>query len=359
MEKNLVRQTYTNPALEAFISATFGVVQEKAKVSGESLALKNLPPQNGDHMDFFEEYHEQHQSLIHSVNTELSFETTRYNAVSGKENAEKEIHALHVKKSKATDKLIECENRVKNMHPSPRTKKTFLMWLWIAVGVLCLAEGIFTVPILQIFGLNFLEALIFGIIFGSVLSIYAHSIPWLVSLGKTVWQRWAIIAGLFILTFAFFFFLGSMRANYLMDSMKTEGATVNFSAWPFALASILLLLTAMTLPILYYPSDEEKRVRVQYEEAIKEKELWDKEIAKIEGEITEQGAKKDTLLISSAAIIEYGQSLEHRIISHARLCFSLFKKHNLMHRTDGIKPDSFREYPFAFATFFNLQLQRV
>ena len=359
MTSAIIKHTYTNPALEALLSATFGMVQEKAKASGETLAFKNLPPQNGDHMDFFEEYHEQHQSLIHTVNTELNFETTRYNAVQGKENAEKDIQALHAKKSKAADKLIECESRVKNIHPSPRTRKTFLMWLWIAIGVLCLAEGIFTIPILQIFGLNFLEALILGIIFGGVLSIYAHSIPWLVSLGKTVWQRRAIIAGLFVLTFAFFFFLGSMRANYLMDSMKTDGATVNFSAWPFALASILLLLTAMTLPILYYPSDEEKRVRLQYEEAIKEKEVWDKEIARIESEITGLGAKKDTLLVSSAAIIEYGQSLEHRIISHAKLCFSLFKKHNLMHRTDGIKPDCFREYPFAFTTYFNLQLQKA
>jgi hypothetical protein len=351
-----MKTNYENQNLEESIYSSLNELLQKAEAKFQAIGARNYPMlENDSYAAYFEDIHLEHQKLIDKINSFLHPKVAYMQAAQATQKANRENHTVTNKVLPLKSRLIEVVNGLKAFQLSPKTKLATKLLIGTAIAIICCADGIFNTPTFLAWGLVFYEALALGVIFGGVLTLYAHIIPWIISLGKTIWQKRLIVAGLVILTFGMFWYLGEMRADYLSDSAREDGLYVHFSPLPFALASVVLLLIAIALPIIYYPSDEEREIKRRYDALAKEKQQIEKELKGIDEKIEDTADQKDAIHQESGSRLERGFELEQNVIANGLICFSSIKKTNLLHREDKQKPSCYNEpYPFTWRTYFNI-----
>lgn len=348
---------YQNPKLEKDVSNGLEDLTEKVKIITEQMASQNLPLVHGDSMQsHFEEFQHEYQHLIDTVNKELQFQTTSQQVQQSKLLSGKEIQTSENKLAEARTKQLVANTRLKNtpclMHP----KRALIVT--IIIGLVCLGEGLFTIPVFEAWQFNFIESFIAALGLAGILTVFAHIIPRLIALGKTIWQKRLIALVILIFVLSLFIFLSIARSNYIKSVGEANGVHLEVSMWPFIFGSMLFLVVSIGIYYFYMPTKEEKQSLKEYAEAKKHKRACDKEVARIERDIIQTGQKHTTIIISGTSEFYFGQSLEHMIINSANKAYSLYKRYNLIYRKDGLRPDCFDQpYPFIFITYFNFPNQ--
>jgi len=337
------------------LNAALHEIEQKAVLGAEAIAWKRLPLAVGDSFaPYWEEMHFHFQKLLDMGNLTLDPKSTLMKAGKASREAEKDNHAIIGKLPELETKRNNVTTELESIRLSPRTKKWYRILIIVGVVLVCLADALYNLPTFEAWGLSYIEALILSIVFGASLAFFAHVYPHIVALGKTLWQRRIFAFGLLAMAFSIFLFFGEMRAEYLAKQASENGATVHYSGLPFALVSMLLLIIAIAIPYFFNPSKAQMEDKRRHETLSADKKKIEDEIAGIGRQRKANDAAKDMIHSESGTQLNTGYSNEQRIIAHAMMTFSLFKKTNLIHRDDGVKPQSFNEvYPFSFTTYFN------
>jgi cell division protein FtsB len=196
-----------------------------------------------------------------------------------------------------------------------------------------------------------------GVLFAGVLAVFSHVFERIVLLGKTLWQRRTIALTLLLLLIALFTFMSITRAEYLSKQVidnSADAINIHFSPLPFIATSLLLFIVAVAINHFFFPSTAERAAMRDYRHIKKEKQANETEQEQIEQAIDATQQESTDLKKTNASILEYGCMLEQLIISNAYRGFSLWKKHNIMHRPDDGRPLSFDDpYPLNFDTNFH------
>lgn len=343
-------------ALATLLQAAFEINREHIKINAQSFAFKNMPRTYGDRVGaYFEEDHHRYQHLMDEVNKELQIKTTCQQVADHSRMTEARQRDLNNKHSAAKEKQIATDAKFKKTsHPKGRIRQ---MLACAAVIITSLTEGILTTPIYERWAYSSIESVFMGLLFAGVLAIFAHAFLKIVFLGKTLWQRRLIAFSLVLLLAVLFKYMADVRADYLtgvVNASSADALNQHFSAWPFVCISLLLFITSVAINHFVMPTKKEKDDLKDYQRICQAKKDIDAEIAQIEADKAKVTGENNALKASSASILEYGSMLEASIITHARSGYGLWKKHNLMHRPDNIRPDCFdQDYPFAFNTNFH------
>jgi len=355
-----MKTRYTHAPLEDAVHNFCKEVLQKIKIDARATGGRSLPrPVNGSFAPLYHPFHLQHQDAIDNVCLELQPKTSVFEAGKITDTSVKETMRLTNQLPPLQSRLIEIEAQLKDVRPALSTRRNRRLLLKAGVAFICLTEGAFSIPVFEALGLNFLESWILGGLFGGVLAIYAHVIPWIITrFGKTLLQKRLIATGLFILTFALFFGMGILRANHLTQVAARQGVNEQYSPWPFTLGSLLLMLVAIVLPLRYGATKEEMETRHRFDNLTKEKESVETQIAEIEIAIKNIEDDKNNHHISSASSLEGGYIIEQQIIANAHHGFSLYKTENQMYRTDHVDCME-QEYPFTFRTHFSFINQKL
>jgi len=337
------------------LEAALNEIEHKAVLGSQAIAWRNLPLQTGDsYAPYFEEYHMLFQKLVDHRNMVHEPKAAFMKAGKATQQAEKENHSLVNKLPNLERRKSQVIRELESLHPSPKTKKWYRTLILFGVISVCLSDSLYNLPTFEAWGMSYLGALVLALVFGIVLAFFAHLFPRIVSLGKTLWQRSLIAFGLLAGFFIIFLFFGEMRADYLAKIASENGSTAHYSALPFALVSTVLLIVAIAIPHFFSPTKEELEIKTRHEKLTKDKSDLENEIAGIENQRKANDANKDRVHLESSSQLNTGFTDEQKIIAHAMMTFSSFKKTNLLHRDDRVKPNSFNEpYPFIFKTYHN------
>jgi hypothetical protein len=178
--------------------------------------------------------------------------------------------ALQSEISDDEQELIKIDDELKKRQEpsSPNRHK----WIMAIIIILCLFDGLFSVPIWESFGYSKLEAWVCGIFFGLILAVFSHMFPKIVNLGKTKFQRILITIGLSGLSIGLFTFMSLSRVKYLESLAQSQGILVSYSSIPFILTSILMLGTSVFLSYFYYPNKGELQAIKEFLKLKNEKE---------------------------------------------------------------------------------------
>jgi len=343
------------PTFDKYLAHMFEEIKEHIKINAQTFGRGNLPPlQNKKLNAYFEEDHLKYQALIDEVNKELQFKSTCDTVVEHKVATETRLQENNVKRLQAEEKYVSHNAALKGRRPPYGKWRTTLVWA--AVILITLFDGLLAIPIFGAFGYNFGEAVCMGVLFGLTLAIIAHCFEKMILWGKTIWQRRIIAAILVTLLISMFSYMAYHRAVYLETQLAENGlAHVQVSPLPFVLLSTFLFLAAVALNYFYYPKEEQREAMHQYKHDLKAKqdnETEQQQIAKEKADIKNEHAG---VRQTNTAKLEYGNSLELLIISHAHQGLGEWKKHNMLNRPDKGRPFSFDEpnYPFIFHTNFH------
>ncbi|HVW97069.1 MAG TPA: hypothetical protein VHA56_13950 [Mucilaginibacter sp.] len=348
---------YQNQTLEASQTSACSEINETAKINAEQLASKNLPEATGDHMHpYVEEFHLGHQAEINKIDAELQMQLALAEVSEKQASTEQQARELQNKLGEAREQSVLIDSKRKNT-----SYPAYLMRLLMArFGILitCSFDGTLSIPVYETWGFSLIESIFMGTLFAGVLSLFAHTFKKLVQLGKTIWHRRLIALGLSALLIALFSYMAIARADYLSTMVNVNPAdalNMHFSPLPFILTSLLLFIVAVAIHHFYMPTEEQKSAVREYIRLYRQKKVLEAEISQIEASITALHQENNELRMRNASILVYGAKLEERVINNAKICYALWKKHNLMHRSDTRRPDCFNEpYPFTFKTNFHL-----
>jgi len=106
----------------------------------------------------------------------------------------------------------------------------------------------------------------------------------------------------------------------------------------FTTLSLFFFGAAVLLNVLGHPTQEQKAAADDYNELLKEKDNNDAEQTMLKQSLATIEQEHMEVRQMNASILEYGCALEEMIMSKAHEGFALWKKVNLMHRTDNLRP---------------------
>lgn len=343
---------FSDPEAENYLKSQFSQELEQVKNGSVKMAKRHLPNLSGDSMgSYYEDHHMHYQSYLDYLNKRLQMETTVAEGVQSKNATSKKVLALQNEISEMEQLLIKIDEELKKRHvpASPNTHK----WVMAGIFLLCLFDGIYSVPIFESFGYTKIEAWIAGIFFAMILATFAHMFPKIVALGKNKIQKILITLGLSTLSVGLFTFMSISRVKYLEAYAQSNGLSVSYSPIPFILTSVLLLGVAVFLSFFYMPNSQELQAIKEYHKLKTEKKRLEDEIAAKNKEIESLEGIQDDNFIDKGSLIVYARQLENMIIAEAMGAYVLYKKNNLLNRADG-KPDCYNQiYPFEFTTYFS------
>lgn len=343
---------YQNFSLEQELTLACENLTQHVKLDAEDMASRGLPNLAGDHIaPYYENHHYNYQNLIDKINAEMQFTSTCQHVHDQKENAKQEYLRNQNKLSEAKEKHMHLEAKLKRTAVPKdtllRKRKTLL-----ASAIICLFEGLFSIPFFESLGMNLVSSAVSGLLFAGVLAGFAKVFPRILTIGKTIWQRRLIILIAFLATMTLFTYLGDIRADYLNANLKDLG--LQYTAWPFACISELLLITAVAICYFYRVTDEEKEALKNYNKLKSETEASRQEVQKLEQVLVDIGEKIREVHTHNVSWLVFGAMMEDKIIHHAQNSYALFKKHILLQRTNVGRPDCLDEqYPFSFTTHFH------
>jgi len=344
---------FSDPEAEKKLMSAFSQERELVKQDSGKMAKRHLPTLSGDSMgSYYEDHHMHYQSLLDEVNKRFQMETTVNEGVQSKNATSKKVLALQAEISDAEQELIKIEEELKK-RPEP-TSPNRHKWIMTIIIILCLFDGMFSIPIFESLGYSKVESWGIGIFFGLILAVFSHMFPKIVNLGKNKIQRILITLGLSALSIELFSFMSFSRVKYLEALAQSQGISVSYSPIPFILTSILLLGTSVFLSFFYFPTKMELQAIKEYLKLKAEKKRLEDEIFTKNKEIESIEDIHDDCINDKGSLIVYARQLENMIIREAIGSFILYKKNNLMNRADG-KPDCYDQlYPFEFQTYFNV-----
>ncbi|MBX7204119.1 MAG: chloride channel protein [Bacteroidia bacterium] len=348
----MTTQHYHHPSLESKLKEACESIRNHEKIGAEEYATRLLPRPHGDHMDMYMEgFHHEYQLQLDSVNTELQFKSICQQVSEQEKKAQKQKQDLRNKLSEAKQKQVDLDEELKKTPVPPNAKGQ--RKARIASFIVCLFEGIFSIPVFESWGMNFLVSTILGFLLAGVLAAFAEIFPRILAIGKTVWQRRLIVLSLFIVTLTLFTFLAFIRADFL-NSGDAKQLGLHYSPWPFVCISEFLLITAVALCYFFHLTLEQRNAIQKHQVLKTEIEAIQKEISEFEEAV--RSVDEDTRVLKNqcGSMLVFGSMMEEMVINHALGSYAMFKKTNLMHREDNHKPDCFDEpYPFSFSTNFN------
>ena len=354
--KIIEKLRYDKPELDAYVQEELQKIGKHIIVNAENYAVKNQPsPQNRKLQSYFEEDHLRYQALINTVNMKLQFKSLCNEVVEHDRLTEKRLRTLHNNQTAAKEEQIAIDAKMRTAKPPYSELRVLLVWL--AIAIIALFEGLLACPVFETWGYNLIEALCMGVLFAGVLAAFSHVFGRIVLLGKTLWQRRTIALLLLLLLVALFIFMSITRAEYLSKQVidnSADAINTHFSPLPFIATSLLLFIVAVAINHFFFPSTAERGAMRDYRQIKQEKQANEVEQEQIEQAIDATQQESADLKKINASILEFGCMLEQLIISNAYRGFSLWKKHNVMHRSDNSRPLSFDDpYPLNFDTNFH------
>ncbi|MDP1728501.1 MAG: hypothetical protein Q8M15_17080 [Bacteroidota bacterium] len=344
---------FSDPELEANLKTAKSDELELIKLESRKMATRplHLPLLCGDHMSsYFEDFHLFYQSLIESINKRLQKATTVNSVIQKREATSKKTLALS-NIINETDKKLLVVNKELESKPKPPNQNNH-KWVMIIIGFLSLFDGFFSIPIFESYGYSYFESCIAGLMFSIILAFFAHMFPKIIAFGKNRIQRILITLVLTILSIGLFIWMSMSRVAYLEGNALANGATISYNPIPFILTSILIIGVSIFVSFIYYPTKEEFKAIREYNKLEDEKaELLNTKKAS-EDEIETLEKEQDEFISAHGSLIVYASNLEKNVIADAKSAYAVYKKNNLMNRSDG-KPDCFDQpYPFDFVLYF-------
>lgn len=341
-------------ALEALLSESSERIERHIRINARSLGQRNLPSPTGDLASvYFEPYHGEWQILIYRLNAELQFQATCHRAIAEERNAEERFRELTNEADELEEYGIALEASLRALPSPPSGARPALVRA--AVAGVTLFEGMMSIPVFEAWGFSLGESVVLGVLFSAVLAAFAHMARKIVMAGKTPLQRKGVAGGILAAMTAIFTYMALARSEHLSAEAAAGGSgpAVHFSPIPFVLMSLLLFVVAVGLCVFYMPDDRQRELASETK-ALARKLRETNEAARAKRE--QAAAVKEGLARlkeECASVLVRGCMLEGLAISSARNGFALWKRHNLLHRQDALRPDCFTEqYPFAFTTFF-------
>ena len=302
-------------------------LRELTKHTAKTDAETGNPALKGDRLqDHINFIHTTCQSLLDKQAGELKPQSTLHATISNNKAAEKNIKNLLHKKGEAEQHKNQTANTLKNTLPPPKYHSR--KWATWVIVILCLFEAPFSINLFESWGFTQLESYILSPLFAILFALIAHMTPKLIYILPNPKHKKILIATLLILFTIAFAYLGQERANYL-----TAHTGYSHSAVPFAVLSLLLLLSATLLSYFYLPITRgEKEAIVQYDYLKQEAEKAEHTFTTIEQDIAELHQQRITNERLSASTIEEGSINEHLILNTCKECIALYISTNKKHR---------------------------
>jgi len=333
-------------------------IQQQAELDAKTLAWRNLPMVHGDSFaPYLEGVHHQYQHLIESVNRRYNVNGIRMEATKATDNAHQETIALQNKIGEQHKYKNAKENELASHTPAARTKIGHKVLLLSIMAGICIIDSLFNRQSYEyVTGSSYLVSWAIVLVMGGVFAIAAHFFRVAINLGRSVWAKVAV--GVCIFGFAFFCFweLALLRVETLTRDAQAEGISVHLDPTMIAVISCFIFLVAVAISYFGFPTREEMETRHKHDKITDEIKSIDTEILGLNDQILAVEKHKNEVHNDCANRLTAGQTEEAQIMAHARSCFSICKRINLMHRKDSQRPDCFDEaYPYDFTTNFQIK----
>ena len=340
--------TLTKPQhhYSATIQKELAELKETTRHTAKTDAETNHPALTGDRLqDHISFIHTACQSLLDKQAGELKPQSTLHSTISNNKATEKNIKNLLYKKGEAEQEKIQIANTLKNTLPPPKYHSR--KWATWVIVILCLFEAPFSINLFESWGFTQLESYILSPLFAILFALIAHMTPKLIYMLPNPKHKKILIGTLLILFTIIFAYLGQERANYL-----TAHTQYQHSAVPFAVLSLLLLVSATLLSYFYLPiTTAEKEAIAQYDNLKQEAEKAAHTFTTIEEDIAELHHQRITNEGLSASTIEEGSINEHLILNSCKECIALYISTNKKHR-DHPSDCYTQSIDFQFRTHF-------
>lgn len=354
--KTIEKSMYQRPELTAFVQEQLKQLDQHIHIDAENHGARNKPPLLELNINSYViDNHHKAQALIGHVGAELQPAILVSEVIESEKIMERKLQALQNKLVSVKEKAIEHEKALKGKQRE--YSKFRLPLIWLAICVPLLGDGMLNRPTFETYGYNFIESLAMSILVAASLAVLAHSSGKIISLGKTIWQRRAIVATILFSITALFYYLADTRASYLSNEAATNAPNsenIHFSPIPFCLLSVLLFVIAVAINHFFFPTNEQRKAMREYQVLKQQCEDNVVEQQRIEQEMESLKQQYEELRQVNGSIYVYGGKLEDMIISHAQAGFGNWKKVSMMHRPDNGRPLCFDsdEYSFTFQRNF-------
>ncbi len=321
-------------------------LREHTKHTAKTDAETGNPALTGDRLqDHISFIHTTCQSLIDKQAGALKPQSTLHSTISNNKAAEKNIKNLLHKKGEAEQHKNQTASTLKNTLAPPKYHSR--KWATWVIVILCLFEAPFSINLFESWGFTQLESYILSPLFAILFGLIAHMTPKLIYLLPNPRHKKILIAILLILFTIAFAYLGQERANYL-----TAHTQYPHSAVPFAVLSLLLLVSATLLSYFYLPiTTAEKEAIAQYDYLKQEAEKAAHTFITLEQQIAELRQQKTTQEGLSVATLEEGGMNENFILNTCQECIALYISTNKKHR-DQPSDCYTQNIDFQFRTHF-------
>ncbi|MBW4888458.1 hypothetical protein KXQ82_01975 [Mucilaginibacter sp. HMF5004] len=349
----LSKNRYCLPELDELVAHQLAEIRRLIAINAETYAHRNLPPPDNNNIGvYWGEDHRKFQGLVDEVNRHLQIKTSIHEVAEHKQVTESRLQDVHNRQTANKEKGHQIEVRLKGKK-EPYSHLIVLL-AHVATGILCMFDSIYNIQVFTAWGSGYAEAMVLGLFFGFLVATVTHFFKWIVSFGKTPFQKRLIVTVIFSVMACLFTYMAMHRALYL-EQQALENTKVHFqySPIPFIIISQLIFSATVAINYFYVPSRELRHEMREYRKLISDKLENEVELERLKQE--ERAIEIEYLEVRqlNASIIEYGQSLEAIIINKAHEGLSLFIKHNMMHRRDNAHPQYADHYPFEFNTNFH------
>jgi len=354
--KTIETNTYHRPELTADVQEQLKDFEQSNNIDAEDHGNRNKPLLHEENIKpyLIGNYHKA-QAIISHVASVLQPAALISEVVENEKSTERKIQPLRNKLVIIKQKAVELEKALKGQHLEYGRLRVPLVWG--AVCIPLLGDAMLNRPTFETYGYNFIESVGMSLLLAASLAVLAHCFRKIVALGKTVWQRRAIVAVILLLVTVLFYYLADTRASYLTHEAATytgDGKDIHFSPIPFTMLSVLLFGIAVAINYFFFPTKEQRKATREYYALKHEYAFNTAEHERIEKEIEALKQLHEELVQVNGSIYVYGSKLEDMIISHAQIAFATWEKVNMMHRPDNGRPICFGsdEYPFTFQRNF-------
>ena len=347
IEKNMQQR----PELMAFVQEQLKQFDQYNLIDAENHGERNMPALSELNIKpYLIGNHHKAQAIIGHVATELQPSILVSEVVENEKITQRKLQTLQNKLVAAKEKAVEFEKTLKDTQFEGGWFHPYLIWLCISIPLL--GDSMLNRPAFETYGYSYIESLCISVLLAAALAVLAHCFSRIVALGKSVWQKRAIVAPIFLLITALFYYLANTRISYL--SNEPDAANIHLSAVPIAAMSVLLFGVAVGLKHFLFPTREQRKTIREYQTS---KQRYDDnavEQQRIDQEMEALKQQQEELRQMNTALYVYGGRVEDMIIANAHAGFATWQKVNMMHRTDNGRPLCFDrdEYPFAFQRNF-------
>jgi hypothetical protein len=331
-----------------------GFIHQRAEEDARNLGWRNYPMLYETYGQYFEEFHQMFQSLIHDLAQGVDPGVVNTTANQATIDAKDATQKLQNDQDAERKKLGDLEWRLSTIAIPRKTSRLHFIMVVIVNVLLCLIDGYYNSEAIEVvLGNSYFWSLLAALVIAGGLAFWAHFFRSIVYKGKTVTHQWIIGCGMLAGAFAIFMGLASMRLTLILQNPSEYGAGNSVGLLPIALISFSIFFVAVVFSWVQTPSEEDVQVTQSRNEICFSISSAHTAIASFDEKIKEVERVRNEIHSHCMKTLHDGAMEESKIITGAEACYSAFKKTNLLHRRDGNKPEQFdTTYPFAFTTYF-------